>query len=96
MRVGSTAMGAVVCCGNMAAVLMAAEAWAARIAAFEERRANLAAHGRFLSAHLAHGTRLSHPVLACAQFKHAMGVLPAMVGMPCLGGSIGCASWYVE
>jgi hypothetical protein len=49
---------------------------AARLASFEERRAYLAAHGRFFSAHLEHGTLLSQPVFAFAQLRQAMGVRP--------------------
>lgn len=78
-------------------MLIAALACAALAAALDERRANLAAHGRFFSAHRLQGTLLSHPVLAFAQFWHAMGVLPATVGTPPGSGSIGSlASWYVE
>ena len=46
----------------------AALACAARTAALEDRRANRAAQGRFFSAHLEHGTLLSQPVFAFAQF----------------------------
>ena len=75
--------------GGMTPLLKAALAWAARTAAFEDRRANRAAQGRFFSAQRAHGTLLSHPVLALAQFWQAIGVLPATVGTPPGSGSIG-------
>lgn len=78
-------------------LFIATLACAALAAALEDRRANLAAHGRFFSAHRLHGTLLSHPVLALAQFWQAIGVLPATVGTPPGSGSIGSlASWYVE
>jgi len=48
--------------------LLNALACAARAAAFDDRRANRALHGKFFSAHLLQGTRLSHPVFAFAQF----------------------------
>lgn len=92
----TTALGSTeeACCSSLS---MAATAWAARKTTFEDRLANLAAQSRFLSAHREHGTLLSQPVFACAQFKQAMGVLPAMVGTPPGPGSNGSrASWYVE
>ena len=79
------------------ALLKAAFACAARTAALDDRRANLAAQGRFFSAHREQGTLLSQPVFALAQFWHAMGVRPATVGTPPGSGSMGSlASWYVE
>lgn len=66
------------------------------MAALDERRANLAAHGRFLSAHLEQGTFLSQPVFALAQCIQAIGVFPITIGIP-LGGDDGSrTSWYVE
>jgi nitrogen fixation-related uncharacterized protein len=87
-----------VCCVKDTAtcVPIAALTWAARSAAFDDLRAKRAAQSSFLSAHREHGTRLSQPVLAWAQLRQAMGVFPATVGTPPGGGSIGCASWYVE
>jgi len=79
------------------ALLKAAFACAARTAALDDRRANLAAQGRFFSAQRAQGTLLSQPVLALAQFWQAIGVRPATVGTPPGRGSMGSrASWYVE
>lgn len=57
------------------------EAAIALAMSFDDRRANLAAHGRDLSAHLEQGTLLSQPVFALAQLRQAIGVLPATVGI---------------
>ena len=75
------------------------EAWVAARAlamSFDDRLANLAAHGSDLSAHLEHGTLLSQPVLALAQLRQAIGVLPAIAGMEGGRGREGSLiSWYV-
>ncbi len=71
-------------------------ACAARNAAFDDRLANRASHGRPLSEQREHGTLLSQPVLACAQLRQAIGVRPATVGTPPGSGSAGSrSSWYV-
>lgn len=74
-----------------------AEAAAARTAALDERRAKRAAQGSFFSAQREHGTPLSQPVFALAQFWHAIGVRPATAGAPPGRGSMmSLASWNVE
>jgi len=41
---------------------------------FDDRRANRGAHVRLLSKQREHGTFLSQPAFAVAQFEHAIGV----------------------
>ena len=61
---------------------------------FDDRLANLAAHGSDLSAHLEQGTLLSQPVFALAQLRQAIGVRPATAGILVGGGSDGSLiSW---
>jgi len=65
-----------------------------RIAAFDERRANRASQGRFLSAHREQGTPLSQPAFELAQLMQAMGVGPVILGAPPDKGCAGSlASW---
>ena len=59
-------------------------------------RAKRGAHGRFLSAHLEHGTFLSQPAFAVAQLLQAMGVLELIGGSPPETCSGSRTSWYVE
>lgn len=81
---------------GFAAGLEASDAAIALAISFDDRLANLAAHGNDLSAHLEHGTLLSQPVLALAQFRQAIGVLPATAGMEAGSGREGSLiSWYV-
>lgn len=82
------------CCGGFGsggsgACSEASNAAIALAISVDDRRANLAAHGSDLSAHLAHGTRLSQPVFALAQLRQAMGVGPARVGIDAGGGRDG-------
>jgi hypothetical protein len=60
---------------------------------FEVLRANRGAQGRFLSAHLEHGTFLSQPAFAVAQLLQAIGVLELMGGSPPEEGTESRTSW---
>lgn len=97
---GLSGIASVGCCDcffdDSSARLEASEAAIALAISFEDRLANLAAHGSDLSAHLEHGTLLSQPVLALAQLMHAIGVLPATAGIDVGRGREGSLiSWYV-
>jgi hypothetical protein len=55
---------------------------------FEARRVGRNVHRRFRPAHRLQGNFLSHLVFVLAQLLHAIGVLPADLGIiPALGGN---------
>lgn len=79
------------CCSGLGAVdsgacLEALDEAIAFIVRVDGRRVNLASHDSDLSAHLAHGTRLSQLVFALAQLRQAMGVRLATVLIDAGGG----------
>jgi hypothetical protein len=59
------------------------------LAFLDERRVGRSVHRRLRPAQRLHGNFLSHLVLVLAQLLHAMGVLPADLGiMPLAAGMI--------
>jgi len=63
-----------------------------RCAFFDDRRVGRKVHRRFRPAQRLHGNFLSHLVLVLAQLLHAIGVLPADLGIMPLAAGI--ASWF--